>query len=149
MKILNKKNIYELVPKLNLLLTISAVIMAIYLFLNLTRPYKVTRDLRMKQIDLTAMNSLSRSKAFVFDEQLFKSKQLFNEASMKSQKPKGGFVVLGVSIGEKNLAVIKDTGANKNYYCSEGESVGEYKVKQITKDKVVLESDGNILEINR
>jgi type II secretory pathway component PulC len=75
---------------------------------------------------------------------------LFSASGKKtvSQDTKS-IVLVGVSMGEKKLAIIRNTKTNKDYYCTEGDIAGDYTIKQILKDKVILESEGNTLELIR
>jgi type II secretory pathway component PulC len=151
MKIFNKDNIYDLVPKVNIVLALCAVLLAIYLIFNLTHPYRIDRKLKMQPLEIMNRNqAVILAEGAVFKEDLFKAKSLFNQSGLKkTAESRKEFILLGVSVGDKNLAVLKDTRGNKDYYCAEGDMIGDYRVKQIFKDKVILESGGNILEINR
>jgi len=60
------------------------------------------------------------------------------------------FELLGlVSVGDKTAAMIRDVHENKDYYCLGGEQIGAFKVKHILKDKVILQSESQTLELYR
>jgi type II secretory pathway component PulC len=153
MKILNKDIFFNLLPKLNILLIVSAAILTASLYSNINRTYDFTGG--------TAKNRLARPLELIvkgepansvplFQEDIFKQKSLFNQATTKKAAPgKKVFILLGVSMGKKNIAVIRDVKASKDYYCSIGDPVGDYQVKEILRDKVILESADGTLEINR
>jgi type II secretory pathway component PulC len=85
-----------------------------------------------------------------FSVDSFKKSELFRSSGRKTTvQDTKSFVLLGVSMGDKKLAILQDTKAKKDYYCTEGDIVGEYTVKAISRDKVVLEYEGNTLEITR
>lgn len=132
---------------LNILLTLSAAVLAFYLFLNLKQPYQPkTQPSELMNDKL----SVTLEEAPAFKEKIFKSKRLFYTASEKKPgQKKPAFILLGVSSGERNLALVRDANENMDYYCAVGDSIGFFKVKQIFKDKVILECDGNITEITR
>jgi type II secretory pathway component PulC len=154
MKVINKENFFNLVPKLNVILIVTAGILTAGLYSSINRTYdsnsvrpnnKITRPLEL-------MTKGAASDALpLFQEDIFKKKPLFNQPTNKKLVPeKKVFTLLGISMGKKNIAVIRDVKANKDYYCSVGDPVGDYQVKEILKDKVILESSSNeTLEISR
>ena len=84
----------------------------------------------------------------MFKEELFKNRRLFSASfAGKVQEKESVFILLGVSMGTKNLAMIRDQAENKNYYCALGDNIGSFKVKQILRDKVILESADTTLEL--
>ena len=68
----------------------------------------------------------------------------------KLQQEEVGIELLGlVSVGDKTAAMIRDIREKKNYSCVGGEEIAGFKVKQVLKDKVILESEGKMLELSR
>jgi len=140
-----------MIKKLNILLTLSALILAAFLFLKILKPYQIislnAKDFKIKPVALTNNESIILPGAGAFDEGVFK-RQLFSQSGKKkAEKEKQEFLLLGVSVGRKKLAMIRDTKENKDYYCAEGDIIMGARVKQIFKDKVTLESDGGIITI--
>ena len=154
MKALNKDTFLNLLPKLNVLLIITAAILTAWLYSSINRTYDSTnvqtRSKPVRPLELMVKNPATDSVP-LFQEDIFKKKPLFNlGAAKKPVAEKKEFVLLGVSMGKKNIAVIRDAKANKDYYCSVGDPVADYQVKEILKDKVILESSSNeTLEISR
>ena len=116
------------------------------------RPYRPIPlsggDIRLQPLKLTS-DVLTKGIP-AFEENIFKKKHLFSQsAKKKAEEKKPEFILLGVSVGDKNLAMIRDVNGNKDYYCLEGESIGNFRVKQVFKNKVILESEGKILEIRQ
>ncbi len=132
----------------NISLTLSAVILTGYLFTILRQPYQP----KMPAPELTNIGlpaAIAQGTAD-FKGEVFKRKNLFNTSAKKTAgAQREAFVLLGVSTGDKNLAMIRDTAANKDYYCKEGDKIGAFMVREIFKDKVVLESDGNLLVVSQ
>ncbi len=154
MKILNKDVFFSLVPKLNILLILCAVLLTVKLYSSVSRTYDSSNIQAKRKIakplELMMGKETISEPAPLFQEDIFKKKELFNLATNKNLAPeKRSFVLLGVSSGKKNIAVIKDTKDNKDYYCSEGDLIGDFQVKEIFKDKVVLKTTDGILEITR
>ena len=149
MKLLN-----GIIPKINLLLSLSVVVLGIYLSLNLSRPYSGvslgSRGFKTQPLELMGKESSVILQATPgFSEEIFKRKQLFNQSGKKNPAlKKRTLILLGVSVGDKNLAMIRNTEDNKDYYCTQGDKIGDFRVKQILKDKVILESESGTLEIN-
>jgi hypothetical protein len=147
---LKRDIVFAIVPKLNILLTVSAVVLAGVLAESLVRPYQVNRQLKLKPLQIDAQSAYALSEPVKLNEELFRKVNLFN-VSKKSKGFTGQkqFVLLGVSVGTKSLAMIRDTRQNKDFYCAVGDAVGEYKVMYIGKDKVVLGSGSDTVEITR
>ncbi|MCX5707740.1 MAG: hypothetical protein NTY14_01960 [Candidatus Omnitrophica bacterium] len=154
MKALNKDTFFNLVPKLNVLLIITAGLLTAGLYSSINRTYDSTnvptKSKLARPLELMVKSQASDSVP-LFQEDIFRKKPLFNLGTAKKPAAeKKVFVLLGVSIGKKNIAVIRDSKSNKDYYCSVGDPVADYQVKEILKDKVILESSSNeTLEISR
>jgi len=145
------KNLYTVIPKINVALIISGFLLGGYLLMAMSRPYQVgsmnDKPVKSKPVDAVAK---SFAKVPQFSAEAFKKSELFRSSGKRSPvQDTKSFVLLGVSMGDKKLAILRDTKANKDYYCTEGDVVGEYTIKEIFRDKVVLEYDGNTLEITR
>lgn len=154
MKRTPQETMFWFVPKANLALVASALFLAYELFVTVTATYTsaniTAKRQRIRPLELTEKTAIARAAVPVFSEDIFKKSRLFNQSGPKrSFGGKRQFVLLGVSVGTKNIAVIKETVGNKSYYCSVGDSIEEFTVKEITKDRVVLESEGGTVEINR
>lgn len=144
------KNFYDIIPKLNALLIASGFVLGGYLLFAMSRPYQVG-SLADRPLDTTQFNPAQQlSGVPQFSIEAFKKSQLFRSSGKKapSQEAKS-FTLLGVSMGEKKIAILRDTKTNKDYYCTEGDIAGDYKVKEIAREKVVLEYQGELLEITR
>jgi type II secretory pathway component PulC len=48
---------------------------------------------------------------------------------------------------EQPLAMIEDKQEQKTYFLRQGESIGEFQIKQILKNKVILNFEGQDLEL--
>ena len=86
-----------------------------------------------------------------FQEELFKSMALFTaqiNKPIRQNEAEFELLVL-ISVGDNTAAMIKDVRGNKEYYCLGGEKIGNFMVKSILKDRVVLESPNQTLELSR
>lgn len=141
--------------RINVLLSLTAIALVAYLALVRMQPYApvplTERQLKLAAAGLNNRESENILKGnYTFEEKIFKKRQLFAQSAEKKPAPKqAAFILLGVSLGKRNLAMIRDITDNVEYYCMEGDRVGAFKVKQILKDKVILESEGNTLEITQ
>jgi hypothetical protein len=130
---------YKAAPAFNAALTLSAAVLSIYLFMHVRETYHpgAPRNV-LSQAEIPKL----KQEQPLFDDGVFSEKRLFTGYSKKtSAVEKENFILRGVSIGEKNLAVIKDVLNNKEYYCREGDSIGAFSVKRILKEQVILESE--------
>ena len=153
MRILTLEKFFDLLPKINILLILSAALLTAGLYSSISRTYDLS-NVRSKNkikrpLELT-VPAVAPGAVPLFDQNLFKRKHLFGQAgTKKTETERSQFKLLGISMGKKNIAVIQDIRANKSYYCSEGDAINDFKVQEILKDKVILVSDIGILEINR
>lgn len=145
------KNFYDVIPKLNALLIASGFVLGGYLLIAMSRPYQVG-SLADRPADIRAFDATVKSLSAVpqFNAEAFKKSQLFRSSGKKAaaQETKS-FILLGVSMGEKKIAILRDTKTKKDYYCTEGDIAADYTIKEISREKVVLEYEGEILEITR
>ena len=156
MKILNKELFFKILPKINALLFLSVIVLTIYLCLNILRPYQpsaLSRGRFIEQGELLSNEIAMRLENVPdFQERIFKERTLFSPlvvAERKPQQEETSLELLGlVSVGDKFAAMIRDTKEQKDYYCMGGEIIGEFTVKQILKDKVILESEKGRLELS-
>lgn len=132
---------------LNLVLCLGVLGLVLYLFSIRKHPYQ-PRTQKFEGLNAEPSNRLQEAPAL--KEGLLKSRQLFNTSLPRIQEEKkAAFVLLGVSLGKRNLAVIRDTTQHKDYYCAAGDSIGSFKIRQILKDKVILESEGRTMELSK
>jgi type II secretory pathway component PulC len=145
------KNLYDVIPKINVALIISGFLLGGYLLLAMSRPYQVG-TLSDKPVNVQSLDAAAKSLAAMpqFSVEAFKKSELFRTSGKKMPvQDAKSFVLLGISMGDKKLAILQDAKTKKDYYCTEGDVVLEYTVKEISRDKVVLEYEGNTLEITR
>ena len=153
MRILTLEKFFDLLPKINILLIFCGALLTVGLYSSISRTYDLSNvrsaNKKNRPLELTAP-AVAREAVPLFDQNLFKRKHLFGQAATKkTETERSQFKLLGISMGKKNIAVIQDIRGNKSYYCSEGDVIDDFKVKEILKDKVILVSDIGILEINR
>ena len=142
-----------MIKKLNILLTLSAIILIAFLSLKMLKPSQAislnAKNFKIKPFALINNESIISNSAAPFDEEIFKRQIFGQSAKKKTGKEKQEFLLLGVSVGQKKLAMIRDTRENKDYYCAEGDIIVGFRVKQIFKDRVILESDSRTIEISQ
>jgi len=153
---LKEYNFAKIIQAIIITLSCSAVVLIFIVLFNLGKPRSLSLTGGMarfsEQTEISGRIKPIKDLEAIpdFSEEIFKRKQLFNFSKLKSKNTKDQeFILLGLSTGEKNIAMIKDTKDNKDYYCKEGDKIGNYNVKQIVKDKVILESEGNIIVISQ
>lgn len=135
-----------------MLLGVSAVGLMTYFFMSLGQPNYITpleqlRSRQQQQVQVRAEDQALPA----FSDDIFRKKPLFplSEAPRLSPIPEHEFILLGVSLGEKSLAMIRDTKTNQDFYCGMGDSIGGFKIVHITKHKVILDSGTEIVEVNQ
>lgn len=87
-----------------------------------------------------------------FRLELFRQKKLFDCQDSSGENrperpPQEALLLLGVSLGERRLAVIRDEAQRREYYVAEGDWAAGFQVETIEKDRVVLKAKGKTLEL--
>jgi hypothetical protein len=121
------------------------------------RPYRPFIGLASRVSKLSGVLDAAKSSYVsreipAFNENVFKQRQLFSPAVEQKQLSQENaiFEYLGfVNGGGKSAAMLLDIQNKKRYYCLVGDMIGAFRVKDISKDSVVLESEGKTLEITR
>lgn len=141
----------DMLGRLNLALTASAVVLAGYLVVRISTPFVITPSLESGERLNRAGSMRSESRAFPqFSADLFKQRSLFpSKTARQTTQPGHNFVFLGVSTGDKVLASVRDTVTQKVYYFAPGDEFEGLRVIDITSTKVTLEVDGKTVEIPR
>lgn len=137
---------------LRLLLTGSAVFLALYFLADATRSHTIVPSEKRRRTedrsDPAARDPLKAVQGFSLE--LFKTKPLFpGNAEAVAAQPPHTFILLGVSTGDKTLASLKDTVTGKIYYFSQGDDVEGFRVTSITDNKVSLDNGRETVEITR
>ncbi|MCX7926575.1 MAG: hypothetical protein N2606_00315 [Candidatus Omnitrophica bacterium] len=143
---------YDILPTVNFLLLVCAIFLLVkllFVIFGTYTPAKINVSSSFIKPPELSESLVVPKQLPIFQEEVFQKKQLFGQTTTNKRKPTQTFVLAGVSVGAKDIAVLKDITNNKSYYCAVGDMIGEFRVKEITKDKVILESANNTLEINR
>lgn len=145
---------FTLLPKLNMLLGLAACVLALYLVRLLTQPFNPEAlGINLREVKLHALSRANQQvpalKGISFEESAFSKKEIFNNPALwKGELAQKKFILLGVSVGVKKLAMIRNPVDGKEHYCAEGDRIGDFTVKMISKEKVILESpEGEAMEI--
>ncbi len=147
--------IYKAAGYANIVLFLSMLALTAYQLAILLRP-RTARELALKinrrykpGVLFGETYSLPRGLP-VFDEPTFRKKLFSEETVQTAAGPKeSSFILLGVSLGEKQIAILRERAQNKDYYCRPGDSIGDYTVKEIQKDRVILQSEKETVEITK
>lgn len=140
--------LYNFVPRINIALIVCVFVLGGYLLFLVTSPYKISVQHKMNAGVLWKKDIAA--KLPVFDESVLRQRPLFGAGGKKTAAHDNKLMILlGVAMGDKKSAMIRDVKANKDYYCVEGDMVGDYLVKDIQKDKVAMEYEGSVIEISR
>ncbi|MFA5118272.1 MAG: hypothetical protein WC695_05410 [Candidatus Omnitrophota bacterium] len=154
---MSKNTIFVLLPKLNIILACCMIVLVFSIAFTSLRPYRpfiglASRVSKLSGVLDAAKNSYASREIPVFNENVFKQRQLFSSAAGQKQLSQENaiFEFLGfVNAGEKSAAMLLDVQNKKKYYCLVGDMIGAFRVKDIARDRVVLESEGKIMEITR
>lgn len=86
----------------------------------------------IKEIEITHVSS-------VLDEQ--------KPEALSKKEPTSELNLLGIIIGNENQAIIEDKKADKTYFLYQGDSFGDFKVFSISATGVILDYQGEKLEL--
>lgn len=147
----------RIIPVMTVCLACSAAVaaaaLAHALFVPYSRPYRgdVRCDAAEEILPSESGGGESRIPIAIFDQKrLFGSRgSVVSGPRREYREPGASFVLLGVSLGGRKLAVLREEAEKKDYYVSEGESVAGFDVCSIGKDRVVLRSGEKTLELTK
>ncbi|MDD3345601.1 MAG: hypothetical protein PHO34_04150 [Candidatus Omnitrophica bacterium] len=147
----------------NKILAVSAAILFVYLTADFT-----LRRLDIKQFTRKVASEKGRSfsknvnaevKPFLYYLEMVQRRDIFSPIKLRGaenpeDETKKALVemskdlkLVGISWGDTPEVIIEDTKANKTYFLKAGESVNKFKITTILRDKVVLEAEGQKLEL--
>lgn len=75
------------------------------------------------------------------------SQLIKKDEPLTSKETPKNFTVLGIITGEDNQAVIEDKDAGKTFFLYKGDSIGDYKVFEIKDNAVILDYNGEKVEL--
>lgn len=100
---------------------------------------------------------LQEAKPYEFYLQGVKGKKVFStttavekerpSVSASTAESSKGFNLIGIISGENPQAIIEDKASGKTYYLNEGQFIGEFCAEDIQEDKVILDRNGQKLEL--
>jgi len=101
--------------------------------------------------------ALQEIKPYEYYTEGLKNRQIFSNAStgQESEKPLGtinadlikDMSLIGIIAGDNPQAVIEDKKTQKTYYVSKGQFIGEFKVEDIQDGKIILNYNGQKIEL--
>lgn len=80
----------------------------------------------------------------IFAPPRFNAAEAKNDAALNRPRLALAGIVI---VGDRPLALIRDLENNLDFYCQGGEDISGYKVKEVTPKKVILEVDGQEIEL--
>ncbi|MFA5115748.1 MAG: type II secretion system protein N [Candidatus Omnitrophota bacterium] len=144
--------------KLNIILIVILVLLLAVLLIDSLRFRMSTRSHIRVEAPKAAENANSNRPATIsqaIDTTDLESKDLFRAPSDPSQGVASGssfdklkdLTLNGIIAGDNPQAIIEDTKNKKSYFLNKGQSINRMTVKDILQDRVILEVDGETLEL--
>lgn len=144
--------------KLNVILIVILVLLSAVLLIDSLRFRMSTRSRIRVGVPEAAENANSNRPATIsptIDTSALESKNLFRAPSDSSQGGASGssfdklkdLTLNGIIAGDNPQAIIEDTKNKKSYFLNKGQSINRMTVKDILQDRVILEVDGETLEL--
>ena len=147
----------------NKALAVAAVILFVYLSADFS-----LRRLDIKQFIKKASAAKGRSfqqnvstevRPFLYYLEMVQRRDIFSPVKLRSvenpeDETKKALVTLvkdlrlvGISWGKDPQVIIEDTKDNKTYFLKAGDPISKFKIDTILKDKVILDADGQKMEL--
>jgi len=147
----------------NKVLAVSAIILFVYLTADFT-----LRRLDIKQFTKKAAAQKGRSfqddakadvRPFLYYLEMVQRRDIFSPVKlMSAENPQEeakkllselvkDLKLVGISWGKDPEVIIEDKKDNKTYFLKTGDTISKFKIDVILKDKVILESDGQKMEL--
>ncbi len=145
-------------PAVNVFLAALALALFIYLVLIMLKPYRIIiapdRQQALATSDSRYLDVLKTAGVGEVDPQVFYNRELFPRGPAKAQpvkkKQTSLFEILGiVSVAGEKAAMIRSLETGREYYCLEGDVIGDYTVTSILDDRVIFKSATNTVEVTR
>jgi len=162
-KILTMSTFDKTVDQLNLVLAgLLCILLISILFLKFSSPvnveqimsstYKTSAELPMLKISKKSskyyQRILGRRELFVAQPGLRIKKAVSRVAGPADQISGGDLQLMGIVSGAQGpQAILMDTKTSKSFYCLVGEKINGFTVKDVLENKVILEKDGELIEI--
>ncbi|MFA6357507.1 MAG: hypothetical protein WCY09_02435 [Candidatus Omnitrophota bacterium] len=142
-------------------------VIAVVLFVYLTGDFALRR-LDIKQFTKKISTLKSRSfkenlpvevKPFVYYLEMMQRRDIFSPVRLVSVENPNveakkilatlikDLKLVGISWGNVPEVIIEDTKDNKTYFLKAGDTIGKFKIDAVLKDKAILESDGQKMEL--
>ncbi|MBI5873937.1 MAG: hypothetical protein HZB36_07375 [Candidatus Omnitrophica bacterium] len=127
----------------------------VYPFIGLGR-LKVSRPLEGKAVDLQITQPRDIKPLETYLQGVSKRQIFGTMAAEEVQIPLGAvdtditkdINLVGIISGEVSQAAIEDKKTQKTYYVSKGQSIGEFQVEDIQEGKIILNFNGQRVELN-
>lgn len=147
----------------NKVLAVSAIILFVYLTADFT-----LRRLDIKQFTKKVAAQKGRSfqddakadvRPFLYYLEMVQRRDIFSPVKlMSAENPQEeakkllselvkDLKLVGISWGKDPEVIIEDKKDNKTYFLKTGDTISKFKIDVILKDKVILESDGQKMEL--
>ena len=144
--VLRLKKELRIFTKINVLLIgLIMVILAVFLF-NFFTFRREDPELEV-YLPKNKMEVLRVQPDFVSDIEAEFSQFFKNDEPLSVKEAPKNLTVLGIITGEDNQAVIEDKDAGKTFFLYKGDSIGDYKVFEIKDNAVILDYNGEKIEL--
>lgn len=145
------------IRRLNLILTCLLAVLLAYLVVDVamaSRRYKKYAEVPVTSSSPILSQEAAASAGPSVDEYLttLKNQDVFRTATMTGSSsnkgvpvpasPLEGFKLVGISWGTDPEAIINDTRSNKTFFVKPGNRVGALTIREITRESVILTTDG-------
>jgi len=122
---------------------------------NMERIYKKQQALPAKKLD---DEEVFVPRSFLYYLEMVQRRNIFSpialQTAKKQEPPKedltklsASLKVVGISWGKEPVAMIEDQAAKKTYFLKKGDSINQFQIKDVLKDRVILEREGQTLEL--
>ncbi|MBN1913616.1 MAG: hypothetical protein JW788_04375 [Candidatus Omnitrophica bacterium] len=139
------------------------IVSCVYLIFSLFLPLFKLDDhkktiLKEDGIDEIKPEAENKIKPYEFYAQAINSRKVFSSSSVSQEKPVSNVIkesadlikdisLVGIITGENTQAVLEDKKAQKTYYLSRGQALGELLLEDIQEGKIILNYKGQRLEL--
>lgn len=134
-----------------------------YLIISLAHPIFALKKIKLPQIDTKEKTVIKKEilpasvaiKPYEFYSLAIKQRKIFSSAALDLEKPIGiasadlikDINLVGIISGEPPQAIIEDKKAQKTYYLTKGQFIGELQLEGILEGKIILNYEGQNYEL--
>jgi len=151
----NLKSLNKIIIAFSIVLLLYSVGDFFFRGANIERIYKKQQAQQVRKLE---DEEIFVPRSFLYYLEMVQRRNIFSPIALQSAKAKeppkedltklsASLKVVGISWGRNPVAMIEDQAVKKTYFLKKNDSINQFKIKDVLKDRVILEYNGQTLEL--